>query len=451
LAGQVGALLCPAPDIAPAPGPHKPARPPIRSSAGRWRRRIVGHADVAPDRLVPNPSNPRRHPAAQRAALAGSLDTVGWVAEATVNARTGNLVDGHARVEEALHRGEPTIPVTYVDLSEDEERLVIATLDPIGAMATLDAARLDELLTSLAPENDALAGLLDELARANGLDAFRTGLTDPDDIGPLPDPAAVTVRPGDRYLLGDHVLLVGDATSAGDVGRLLAGAAPTLLATDPPYGVDLDLTWRDRAVGSGRTGSSSRRSPVHRATSLEGDTRADWSEAFALVPSLQVGYVWHAAVQAATVADGLTRIGFDIVAQVIWDKTRFTLGRSWYQWAHEPAWVVRRRGARVPFLGPRNQATVWRAPSPKAAGDGAADAPTNHPTQKPVLLFETPIRNHLRPGQALYDPFCGSGTSVIAAERTGRRCYALELDPAVAQGAIERWQAYTGRLAVRDE
>jgi DNA modification methylase len=105
----------------------------------------------------------------------------------------------------------------------------------------------------------------------------------------------------------------------------------------------------------------------------------------------------------------------------------------------------------VPFLGERNQDTIWRAPSPKAASGDGADAPADHPTQKPVLLFETPIRNHIRPGEALYDPFCGSGTSLIAAERTGRRCYALELDPAVAQGAIERWQRYTGRLAVRDE
>jgi hypothetical protein len=432
--------------MAPAPSPGQPARPRIKPGPETWRKRIVGHADVAPDRLVPNPSNPRRHPAAQRAALTGSLDTVGWVAEATVNVQTGNLVDGHARVEEALRRGEPTIPVTYVDLSEDEERLVIATLDPIGAMASFDAARLDELLATLKPENDALAGLLDDLARANGLDALRAGLSDPDDVGPLPDPSAVTVRPGDRYVLGDHVLLVGDATSATDVGRLLAGATPTLLATDPPYGVDLDLAWRDGVVGTG-----SHRSAVHRATSLAGDTRADWSEAFALVPSLQVGYVWHAAVQASTVADGLARIGFVIVGQIIWDKTRFTLGRSWYHWAHEPAWVVRRRGARVPFLGQRNQDTIWRAPSPKAARGDGADAPADHPTQKPVLLFETPMRNHLRSGQALYDPFLGSGTAVIAAERTGRRCYALELDPAVAQGAIERWQRFTGRQAVRDE
>ncbi len=372
---------------APLTPTSTPTRRAPRPCKSRWQNRIVGHADVAPDGLIPNPSNPRRHPAAQRAALAGSLDTVGWVAETTVNVRTGNLVDGHARLEEALRRGEPTIPVTYVDLSEDEERLVIATLDPIGAMASFDAARLDELLATLKPENDALAGLLDDLARANGLDALRAGLTDPDDVGPLPEPAAVTVQPGESIPArrprpprrGRHV---------GD--RMWAGFSPA------PRRRSLPPTRPTGSISTlpGATASSARarhRSGVHRATSLAGDTRADWSEAFALVPSLQVGYVWHAAVQAATVADGLARIGFVIVGQVIWDKTRFTLGRSWYHWAHEPAWVVRRRGARVPFLGERNQDTIWRAPSPKAAGGDGADAPADHPTQKPVLLFETPI------------------------------------------------------------
>jgi DNA modification methylase len=150
-----------------------------------------------------------------------------------------------------------------------------------------------------------------------------------------------------------------------------------------------------------------------------------WADAFALVPSLTVGYVWHAGVHAAAVAEGLVRIGFDIVAQVIWDKERFAMGRSWYHWGHEPCWVVRRRGAKVVFLGERNQSTVWRAPSPKLIMAGSEEAKADHPTQKPVVLFETPISNHLRAGEAVYDPFLGSGTTLIAAERLGRRCYRL--------------------------
>jgi len=449
-ADEAGAVLFSAPPTSPGLGPNEAAPVVAESSAGRWANRIVGHADVAPQDLIPHPSNWRRHPGAQRLALLGSLATIGWVAEATVNVRTGTLVDGHLRAAEAIAHAEPTIPVTYVDLSEDEERLVLATLDPIGAMASADAAKLDELLAMLAPDNDALRAMLDDLARANGLDALQAGLTDPDDIPPLPDASSVTVAPGERFLLGDHVLFVGDATSADDVAKLLAGATPTLLATDAPYGISLDLAWRDHAAGPQRPGASSGRSAAHRATSLAGDTRADWSEAFALVPSLRVGYVWHAAVHAAEVAEGLMRIGFEIVGQIIWDKERFIFGRGWYSWSHEPAWIVRRSGRPVPFLGPRNQTTIWRAPSPKASGGEGADAPTNHPTQKPVLLFETPIANHLRPGEAVLDLFVGSGTAIIAAERLGRRCFAMELDPWVAQQAIERWERFTGRKAVRD-
>jgi len=125
------------------------------------------------------------------------------------------------------------------------------------------------------------------------------------------------------------------------------------------------------------------------------------------------------------------------------------MGRSWYHWGHEPCWVVRRAGAKVPFLGERNQSTVWRAPSPKMGLAGSEDTKADHPTQKAVVLFERPISNHLRPGDAVYDPFLGSGTAVIAAERLGRRCYALEIEPRYVQVAIERWQGFTGREAVR--
>jgi DNA modification methylase len=132
---------------------------------------------------------------------------------------------------------------------------------------------------------------------------------------------------------------------------------------------------------------------------------------------------------------GLERIGLVVRQQLIWDKRLFALSRQHYHWAHEPCLYATRAGGRVPWLGPRNQSTVWQAPSPKmvmAATGGPADASVDHPTQKPVLLFSRPIENHLQPGEAVYDPFAGSGTSVIAAELTGRVCYALELDPRAA-------------------
>lgn len=440
----------------------------VAAPSTAWRNRIVGHDDVAPAELVPNPRNWRSHPQEQQRALAGALAEIGWVAEVLVNRTTGNVVDGHLRIELAVARDEPTVPVTYVELTDDEERLVLASLDPLAAMASAEQEQLAALLAGLEPAEDALRALLDDLAREYKLDQLRSGLVDPDEVPPVPDDPYV--RAGDLYELGEHRLLCGDATNAEDVTRLLDGAKPTLLATDPPYGVSLDPTWRDgvynalgpaepgylrvdaAAEGEGVTRAPGRahgRTKGHRNTTVSGDTRVDWADAFALVPSLTVGYVWHAGVRAAEVAAGLERIGFEIVSQVIWDKGLFAIGRSWYHWGHEPCWVIRRAGSKGRFLGTRDQSTIWRAPSPKMIMAGSEEPKVDHPTQKPVALYEAPIANHLRRGDAVYDPFLGSGTTLVAAERLGRRCYALEIDPRYVQVAVERWQAFIGQTAVK--
>ena len=191
------------------------------SAAPAWRSRITGSGEEAPDQLLANPSNWRIHGKAQREALREVLDTVGYVAQVIVNRRTGHLVDGHLRVEEALSHGQPSIPVVYVDLSEDEERLVLASLDPLAAMATTDEAKLRELLAEVSVGSEALAAMLAALAPAEPKD----GLTDPDDV-PEPPDEAIT-QPGDLWLLGDHRLLCGDAGSEADLDRL-PGAMPEL-------------------------------------------------------------------------------------------------------------------------------------------------------------------------------------------------------------------------------
>jgi len=407
-----------------------------------WRNRITGSGEEAPDQLLANPANWRIHPKAQQDALAGALDQVGWVQQVLVNRRSGFVVDGHARVALALTRGEATVPVLYVDLDPEEEALVLATLDPISAMAGRDDEKLRALLADITVDDAGLQALLGDLA------GVKAGRTDPDDV---PEPSEEPyVKAGDLWLLGDHRLLAGDATNPDDVARLLDGAAPRLLSTDPPYGVSLDPTWRDGIYNDlGPAEKPYMRTKGHRNTTLSGDTRVDWSEAFALVPSLQVGYVWHAGVHAAEVAEGLQRIGFEIVAQVIWDKGLFAMGRSWYHWGHEPCWVIRKPGVPNLFHGDRDQSTVWRAPSPKMIMGGSTEEKYDHPAQKPVVLSEIPIRNPLAAGEAVYDPFLGSGTTLIAAETLGRRCMGVEIDPRYAQVIIERWQAFTGRAAER--
>ena len=206
--------------------------------ASVWRNRIAGHADVAPAELAPNPHNWRTHPADQQRALSGALGEVGWVAEVLVNRTTGHVVDGHLRIELALARNEPTVPVTYVELSEDEERLVVASLDPLAAMATAEEEQLAALLVGLEPADEALRALLDDLAREYGIDAGRAGLVDPDDVPELP--AEPYVQLGELYELGDHRLLCGNSTHTADVARLTDGALADCLWTDPPYGVGYD-------------------------------------------------------------------------------------------------------------------------------------------------------------------------------------------------------------------
>ena len=168
-----------------------------------WRSRITGSGEEDPTQLLANPRNWRTHPGRQRDAIRGSLDTVGWVAQVMVNRTTGHVVDGHARVEEAISRGEPTVPVLYVELSPEEEALVLATLDPIGAMAEQSTERLAELLAEISVDDEGLRRLLADLAPP------KAGLTDPDEV-PEP-PETPYVKPGDLYLLGDHRILCGDA------------------------------------------------------------------------------------------------------------------------------------------------------------------------------------------------------------------------------------------------
>jgi DNA modification methylase len=255
---------------------------------------------------------------------------------------------------------------------------------------------------------------------------------------------------GDLWICGSHRVLCGDATDPASVARLLGEHPPFLLITDPPYGIELDSEWRDKAGlntrGAAEPSYLKRRSKGHRETTISGDTRADWSEAFALVPSLEVGYVWHASKFTREVLDGLLRIGFLHHQQIIWDKGRAVLTRTHYWFAHEPCWYVRKKNA--PWYGkPGENSTIWNSPSPKFIMGGSDEEKFDHPTQKPVELMRKPILNHTKAGEIVYDPFLGSGTTLAAAETTGRVCYGLELDPKYVDVVIERWQGLSGHKA----
>jgi DNA methylase/ParB/Sulfiredoxin domain len=408
--------------------------------------------DANVDELVPNKRNPRRMRPERWAQFLKTVAAERGLLEARpliVRRSDKVVIAGNMRLMAAKELGWKTVPAAFVDV--DDLRAATWTL--------LDNRQFGE------DDEDLAAELLAEL-QERGADLELTGFErketdallrrlllrdkDPDLVLPVLE-GEPDSRVGALYELGAHRLMCGDATNPEHVGQLLNRATPVLLATDPPYGIELDHRWRDRAgVNSqpGSVGGRARGRPLdgHAHSSIVSDDRCDWSAAYELVPSLTVAYVWVASARACEVEAGLERIGFRVRQQIIWDKGLFALSRQHYHWQHEPCLYAARTGARIPWYGPRNQSTLWRAASPKmvmAAAGGAADAKVDHATQKPVALFTTPITNHLEVGEIVYDPFAGSGTSLIAAALTGRRAYAMEIDPRCCDLIRQRWEAFS--------
>ena len=453
--GPDGAFSCPPPlpldagDVAPAarisdppPAPGavllEPARrrAPGGSNPAPWRNRIVGHADVAPGALILNPGNWRLHSRAQWRALEGAIGEVGLVAGVIVNRNNGHVVDGHLRVELGLARGEATVPVTYVELSAEEEALVLATFDPLGAMATADADRLEALLAGLAVDDEALRNMLAELADRSGI--ARAGLSDPDAVPPVRDPAEAYVRLGDLWELGAHRLLCGDATDPTAVTRVMDGQLAECLWSDPPWGVQV-------------TGKTQERLTIENDNPAGSDAVVAGAFAIApLTPSARFYVAAPTGQRSLNFRLALREAGWRLHQELVWVKNSIVLGHSDWQLQHEsllygyvpgPGRPGRGRHAGSKWYGDNAQSSVLTYPKPTANRD--------HPTQKPVGLVEQCLRNSTAPGDLIYEPFCGSGSTLIAAERLGRRCFAIEIDPRYAQVAIERWQAFTGQRAVR--
>ena len=383
------------------------------------------------DHLIPYARNARTHSPAQVAQIAASMREWGWTNPILVD-EAGTIIAGHGRVAAARQLGWTEAPVMFArGWSEAQRRAYVIADNKLALNAGWDEDLLRLELQDLAGLGAGLSLLgfsENELAQAMNGD-IRQGLTDEDAAPPLPD--TPVSRPGDTWLLGAHRVRCGNATSAEDVGFLLDGNWPLLMVTDPPYGVAYDPAWRHRlgVNASKRTGK------------VLNDDRADWREAWALFPG-DVAYVWHGALHATTVAESLVAAGFAIRSQIIWAKQRLVIGRGDYHWQHEPCWyAVRKKGH---WAGDRKQTTLWQIASRDQ------DAETVHGTQKPVECMRRPILNNSSPGQAVYEPFLGSGTTVIAAETVGRSCLAMELNPGYVDVAVSRWQAFTGEKAKLD-
>lgn len=391
--------------------------------------------------LVPYARNARTHSAAQIDQIAASIREWGWTNPVLID-EAGTIIAGHGRVMAAQKLKIGEVPcIVASGWSEAQKRAYVLADNQLAMNAGWDMDLLKVEIGDLSAEgfDVGLMGFdgafLDTLMAPEA----NEGLTDPDETPEAPaNPVTVA---GDVWQLGRHRLLCGDSTVATDVDRVLMGIKPLLMVTDPPYGVEYDATWRGKAghatKGKNRTGI------------VENDDRADWTEVWALFPG-DVVYIWHGGLHSHTVAESIKSAGFELRSQIIWHKTVMAMGRGDYHWHHEPCWYAVKSGGKGHWSGDRKQTTVWTIASPLHIMGGSKETKTSHPTQKPVECMKRPIENNSTPGQAVYEPFSGSGTTIIAAEMTGRQCLAIELAPEYVDVAVQRWQAFTGQEATLD-
>jgi len=387
----------------------------------RWDEKTVKVED-----LKPFEHNPRRISKEQFAKLKASIIENGY--STRIKATTDNrIIGGHQRLRIFKELGITEIPVLVPERDlTDEEFIRNLVTDNIN-----HGEHDFDVLANLVDRDDLLAwGMLE---KDLGLfdKALNSGMTDENEIPELSDkPIAKT---GDLWLLGNHRLICGDSTNATDVERLLNGVKPNLMVTDPPYGVEYDPEWRNRVQRADGTKVAARA-----VGKVENDDKADWSEAWALFPG-NIAYVWHGMLHSREVFDSLTASGFKIRAEIVWAKSNFVISRGDYHPQHESCWyAVRDKGD---WKGDRKQTTVWQIDKPQKSETG-------HSTQKPVECMRKPVENNSSEGQAVYEPFCGSGTTIIACEQTNRFCFAVEISPAYVDVIIKRWQNFTGNDAI---
>lgn len=393
------------------------------------RDRIRELRRIPASELIPNPKNWRTHPQAQQDALRGVLAEVGY-ADALLGRETPAgvmLIDGHLRAETTP---DQKVPVLILDVDEAEADKILATLDPLAALAEADAAKLDALLREVDTGSEAVMEMLADLAAEAGVVATDA---EPVDAEPQIDRAAELQKEwgteaGQVWEVqgkaGTHRVMCGDSTKAEDVGRLLNGAKPFIMVTDPPYGVEYDPEWRTKTEGLWTTGKAVASGAV------DNDDRLDWTETYKLFAGT-VAYVWHAGRFAADLVVNLRDAGFEIRTQIIWRKPRFIISRGHYHWQHEPCWYAVRKGRSSKWCGDHSQSTIWDIPLNR-------NTETGHSTQKPLECMARPIRNHGGKDDDVYDPFLGSGTTLIAAENLGRVCYGCEISAAYVAVILQR-------------
>lgn len=392
------------------------------------------YVQIPTDELIPYANNAKLHDDAQITKIAASIRQFGFGADVVIDdADPPMILAGHGRWMAAKKLKMEKIPCKRMfRLTETQKKAYILAdnrLAEIGGGWDADLIKIDL---------DELAELDVDIEELGFGEDFDLGLDEDEptqesdvDADPQVNKAEELrekwgVETGQLWELGDHRILCGDSTKAEDVERVLGGVVPLLMVTDPPYGVEYDASWRAEA------GVNKNKDKMGK---VENDDIADWSPAWRLFTG-DAAYVYHSGVFSSTVQASLEICDFNIRAQIIWAKDRMALSRGDYHWQHESCWYAVRKGKKGHRNDDRKQTTLWQIPSREDSGHG-------HGTQKPVECMARPIRNH--DSEFVYEPFSGSGTTIIACEQLGRKCRAIEISPAYVAVAIQRWADATGK------
>jgi len=392
------------------------------------KNRIKEHVWVKISDLKFAEYNPRKLSEKQHEDIQKSLTEFGFVDPIIVNKnkdRENVIIGGHQRVKVWGAMGESEVPVIYLDLILDKERELNIRLNK-------NTGEWDwEILQAEFEIPELLDWGFEEVDFK--LDDSEGGESEGEDD--IPDPLALksseTVR-GDLYELGEHRLFCGDSTVSTDVDKLMGSDNPLLMVTDPPYGVEYDPEWREEfgIVFDKRSNGK-----------VKNDDKVDWSEAYSLFKG-NVAYVWHAGRLTYTIAQNLIDCGFEIISQIIWVKQHFAMSRGDYHWQHEPCWYAVKKGEKHNWQGRRDQATTWQIKNNNSFGNSDKEETYGHGTQKPLKCMEIPILNNTERGDTVYDPFAGSGTTLIACQKHKRVCRTIELDERYCDAIVLRYVDY---------
>jgi len=391
---------------------------------------LINHLKTSDLAAMAAPYNPRKISDHDLEALRRSLKFFGVVEPVVVNRRTGRVVGGHQRVKAAEAEGIAELPVVTVDLDEPSEKQLNLALNRISGEWN----------------EEALAQVLAELQAAGadmGLTGFKVGEVEkylaslrgpfaPEDDEAPDLPKEPTTQLGDVWELGEHRVLCADSTDPTSAGKVLGDVRPSLLISDPPYGVAY-------------VGKTKEALKIQNDSLTPEQTEQLCRQALAAAyPTLAAGAAVYLACPAGPLhscfQQAFTAAGFEWHQTLIWRKDSIVLGRSDYHYQHEPILYGWKPGKHY-FTADRTRSTILDIPRPKASRD--------HPTMKPVALWAELIGNSTTSNQAAFDPFLGSGTTVVACERLGRQAFGIELDPRYVDVVVERWETLTGKKASR--